>query len=501
MPTVADLIGLPSLRLQLLGGADGLDTSIEWASPSDLPTPWDWMSPGDLLLKNGNTVPRAARAQSRFLERLAAIGAAGLLIGLDPETPPIADAIVDASDRLGFPLITTEFSTTFTAISRVVAGGARADVSRRLRSTERIYDALRATTSQNLDVRLLDQLTSELGCSLAVLDAQSGIVLLKGADDIPDAIRDGAVSETRRRHGSLPGIVRLSGSETPGVVVGVPGEVMSVLIAFGYEVQAPDILLLQHAATAVGVLLSRQQMRMEHDRRVGGELLGQLFDREPRAGDEEALADRDLLQPDVALLAICAAPPHNDKSLHIDFERRGIPFLILRRGDILYALMPANAEVVGVLFDRLGTNVSIGISDPLHHASRLSTAYREATWSASVAQNSVDRVARYSNSPTLFALRDPVEAAVVVRRFLGKLLDYDAEHDADLVRTLDVFLRTRRSWTQTAVHLDIHRQTVVYRIARIAQVTGLDPMDSESVAMFWLALRARELSPPRPGVS
>ena len=90
-------------------------------------------------------------------------------------------------------------------------------------------------------------------------------------------------------------------------------------------------------------------------------------------------------------------------------------------------------------------------------------------------------------------LRDTEEAQVVVDRVLGPLIAYDARHSTEMIKTLDTYLQCERSWVQTAAALNVHRQTVVYRIQRIEQITGRTVAETATIAEFWLALRARDL--------
>ncbi|HEX3287822.1 MAG TPA: helix-turn-helix domain-containing protein [Mycobacterium sp.] len=62
-----------------------------------------------------------------------------------------------------------------------------------------------------------------------------------------------------------------------------------------------------------------------------------------------------------------------------------------------------------------------------------------------------------------------------------------------MVKTLDAYLRCERSWLQTAKELGIHRQSVVYRMQRVEEITGRRIADTATIAEFWLALRARDL--------
>jgi len=59
-------------------------------------------------------------------------------------------------------------------------------------------------------------------------------------------------------------------------------------------------------------------------------------------------------------------------------------------------------------------------------------------------------------------------------RVLGAVLDYDKAHDAGLRETLETFLALSGSWSQTAAAMHLHVNTVRYRIARVASLTGRD---------------------------
>ncbi len=70
--------------------------------------------------------------------------------------------------------------------------------------------------------------------------------------------------------------------------------------------------------------------------------------------------------------------------------------------------------------------------------------------------------------------------------------DHDRGHDGDLVGSVRVFLRNDGAWQRSADELGIHRQTLVYRMRRVEQLTGLKPTSTEGSAMLWLALAAAD---------
>ncbi len=72
---------------------------------------------------------------------------------------------------------------------------------------------------------------------------------------------------------------------------------------------------------------------------------------------------------------------------------------------------------------------------------------------------------------------------------LTSLLTYDQQHGADLVRTLQAFFRANCSPKEAAAILTVHRNTVLYRLDRIGEITGFDLDDSDIRLRLQIALR------------
>ena len=91
-----------------------------------------------------------------------------------------------------------------------------------------------------------------------------------------------------------------------------------------------------------------------------------------------------------------------------------------------------------------------------------------------------------------------------MRHVIGPLLDYDAARNANLVESLKGFLANNRSWQKASADLHIHKQTLVYRMRRVEELSGRKLDSTQDVAELWLALKAAEASglpgtPPRGG--
>lgn len=495
---VGDLVDTPHLRVEVRAGAAGLDRSVAWAQTSDLEEPWSYLAGGELLMKNGQTLPESARGQTALIKGLAEKGMCGLVIGLDAATPELTTAAVALADELRFPVMVVPYSIGFAAIGRAVAD-AGVDSSRVV-ATERVYNVIRQSVTNSTRANVLSQLGRDLFCRLAVLDATTGEVALDGSERVPAELRRSVVDEIADRRGAVPGVLHVGSDGGRAIVVEVPDEEPTVLVAYDFRGPTVDLVHLQHLASAVAVLLAQQNVRLEHERRIGAEVMAQLCD--GRLAVREAareLAERGLRPQDCSIVAASGVLPAGERQLHLNLGRRAVPHLLLRRGDLLYALMPITDKSLAALRQRLGGQAIVGVSDTLVRPGRAPTALREATWAVRVARTAPDRIARFADATMFSVLRDTDEAQVLVDRVLGPLIAYDARHKAEMIKTLDAYLQCDRSWVATASTLNVHRQTVVYRIQRIEQITGRTISETATIAELWLALRARDLlALPRP---
>ncbi|PKB67138.1 MAG: hypothetical protein BZY82_03905 [SAR202 cluster bacterium Io17-Chloro-G3] len=71
---------------------------------------------------------------------------------------------------------------------------------------------------------------------------------------------------------------------------------------------------------------------------------------------------------------------------------------------------------------------------------------------------------------------------------LDPLINYDTQHDADLVHTLTTFVQLGGSSVATAESLFLHRNSVTYRLQRIQDISGLDARDPELRRLLMAAL-------------
>ena len=486
--------------MEVVAGSSGLDHMVTWAHSSDLDEPWGWLSGGELLMKNGRTLPRDVDEQVDFIEGLVSAHTSALVIGSDPESPPIGKRAMQRADDLSMPVLRVPYSMSFIVLSRTVADALLTEEASRATRTEKIYDTIHAAVAGDDPGVFVRRLKTELTCELYIVDSETLNPILDGTPSPPDALCDRLREEIAARGGVVPGTLRFTGPRRGEVVVvEVPYEEPTFLIAF-YPSKPPlDLVLLQHAATAVAVEVAHASLRGDYQRQLGTGLLSQLLEGRLDSQAGATQLHQHAISPNTAhLLAIDGADATEERRLHVGLRRRGIAHLLLRRDRVLFLLLEewscdnedrALSPTTKLLLDRLSHDGTIGVSNPLVDSSRAPAAAREALWALAGASTDAP-IMTYEEASPLPALQSQEEAQALVSRVLGSLIEYDAANGSDLVHSLSVFLETRRSWQRCAEVLNVHRQTVIYRMRRIEQLTERRLSETSDLAILWLALSA-----------
>lgn len=489
-----ELLDMPHLQLRLYSGKAGLDRQVTWTHTSDLPEPWQWVSAGELLMTNGMSFPAEAAEQEQLLEELHRIGASGLAIGEQMYCPRLTQRFNRASERLGLPVLWIRYPMPFVAISRAVAEATLLEQSQRLMRTARIYDALRRTTAGDVArSRSADAIAKELRCPVFVCDRVTAEAYHPDGPHPPDEVKATILTASQ---GTLVAGARsvLTPSGVEVLVGEVPTHDNAVLAVIREGNVALDGVLMQHAATVVALELSQTHLALEHTRRSGAELTAQLLDGSiDRRGGRRQLLSFGLDPASSAFVSATCADERRLRDLHVALWRRRIPHVTAFRSGVAHAVVPSTDDAVDAIVGALGSSARVGVSRAMQTVNRCADAAREATWALGTAQRTGDAVVRYGTATPWVGLGGIEDAQAMVERWLGPLIEHDAQHRTGLVETLEAFLANQRSWQRTAEAMNVHRQTVLYRIHKVEELTGARLADTSDIAQLWLALQSRSL--------
>ncbi len=172
----------------------------------------------------------------------------------------------------------------------------------------------------------------------------------------------------------------------------------------------------------------------------------------------------------------------------------------LTRGRVLAVapIPPADgAGPAGALVDRLRrSGLVVAMSTPRRDLSLLHEAVREAELLAELGSGPEPQPRGQDETYRLLIgvlLRDRGELQQLRDRTITPLADYDARHDTELLVTLRAFLAHDGSTTETAEAMRLHRHTVGYRLARVHEVAGLSPYESDGRERLSLGIKAHQI--------
>lgn len=495
--TFRQLIEVPYLRLQLFAGAGGVDREIRWAHASELPDPSEWLEPGSLVMTTGLGLPVEPEAQRAYVERLARVGLGGLLVGeqIDERiyAPELTPCLMATADELSFPVLSMPYELPFSDVAHVVAEANHGEEHARISQALRIYDTVRLVIGTASGARLISRLGAVAGCDLHIVDPRTGNPVFPDPSDpppLPVSVVHEIAGKLSDRPAPGPEIVRLLCGPRPVVVLPIPASRPAALVGLSRTEDPPDLFVLRHIAAVAAMEVEKLKAEREGRRRLGAELLADLIDNRCD-GDVTArlLAERGLGQEPRVLAAFAAGEAGTYSDLHLRLEESGVPHLLSRREGVFVALLSNAGNAVEALMEEV--DPPVGLSDSVGRTTRMADAHREAIWALQGARATGRKVVRYGeDAASPFLPRSLDESRAIVSHILGPLLEYDAAHDAPLVTSLRTYLSHNRSLKEAAEALHVHKQTVIYRLRRVEELTGRRLGHMEDVVNFWLALRA-----------
>ncbi len=467
MLTVQDLIDIDLLKLQAVAGLFATSRPITWAHAVDLPDPWRWISPGDLVMTTGVGIPPDAQAQVAWLEQLVQSNACALVVAPRHDAPKLSRQMLKAADRLLFPILQASFELEFVKLSHYVIESVLQAQRERFNASERLFQTYAEALRKAPDMAgRLAILASTLGLDLAIEDAVSGATIVEA--------RSTASQDTEHVE-RIP----IAGRSRTHLIMGRTGN---------------DATLVRSLVGLLGVELERLMIHRDLQREEGAALLRSLLDSENQFALALPLLERRGLTGTLVSLAIKpghAAPWGVDEIHQAPALHQATPLLLHDKG-VLLAISRDDNAVFEALRHNLGEGTVIGISGPIAVASGFRESMRQARLALLQAEELESGLLRYGEAEVglIMAPKSLAEARALVGRYLGPLIEHDRTQGAALLPTLMAFLENDGNWKATAFDLGIHRQTLVYRIKLVEQLTGLKPTTTQGIARFWIALQA-----------
>ncbi|MBF8186500.1 helix-turn-helix domain-containing protein [Nonomuraea sp. K274] len=215
--------------------------------------------------------------------------------------------------------------------------------------------------------------------------------------------------------------------------------------------------------------------------------------------------------PTTAMVVFRAGGEHDlPEVLHAGLARKGRHLIVGGSPGEATVLVNGRAsrrsladELRALVAERPGLSIAAGISEVAASVAQLGEALETARRGMESARGgqgpvSIMSVADIASFDLLLASLPASVRRSFREHLLGPVVEYDARHGSELLRTLDIFLETCGSWQRTADELYVHVNTLRYRMQRIEELTGRRMSSMRDRTDLYLALRSGQAARDEP---
>ncbi|MEU8092838.1 MULTISPECIES: PucR family transcriptional regulator [Micromonospora] len=533
--TVRDVLELPALQQagpRVMAGRDRLDAPVRWVHVAEIPEIADLLRGGELVLTTGIGLPPDDDGLRRWIDGLAAVGAAGVVVELGRRFGgTLPAALVEQARSRNLPLVALQREMRFVAVTEVVHSVIVEEQTAELLAKDEIHRIFTELSVEGAEPRQVLREVTRLSRRPVVLENLSHQVLAYetgplSAEELLDRW------ETRSRAVEVPsgtGYEPRSGWLVTGVEARGNRWGRLVLLC-DQEPPARTSVLLERAASTIALnqLVARDDSSVE---------------RQARSSLLWSIVNHSAPTRDVALRARGLGVPLEQRRLLGVVVRRRRPGpgpgaeMNARRRELLDAvetavrdcglsalagdvdgLDGAEVTVLVALTDAESDEAALlGLSTALTRAglragSDVVVAAGSVVRSLDLARRSLIEAAQVADATAhtaeprpfyrlldvrlrglLYLLRDDVRLQTFVERELGPLLSYDERHGTNHVALLEAYLVEGRNKRRAAEEMSLSRSALYQRLQLIERVLGVDLDSSERRLSLHVALTARDV--------
>lgn len=505
---------------ELVAGRAGAGRTINAVNVMSVPEIGRWVRTGEFLLATGYPLPRDDDGQVRLLADLHDLGVSGVGIKLDRYMSELSDAMIDAAEGLGMPLVVIPerirfddiLSRTFTKI-----------VNRQAAALERAQEIHNSFLDISLSGGGLSKLAGKLsdllgGAGVVVTDPQGGVLATAGDTEPLAGLEPhlGADSgfRTDERTGRRWAARQIrAGDLRHGFVIVAEGA--APFGEFG-------LVALDQAAIVAALEITRDLAVGTAERRFSSNALFELI-----TGGEHEFADAagrgatfgwDLDRDVVVLVGRKEAddePAASKRQSRLAGER-AIEFWTsaVRSHDRGAAAAGLGAELVAVIGagqDAVAVaraiqaevtrftqgRYAIGVSRAYPGSTGIPAAYQEAKMALRLGHrvSGPGAVTAYGDLG-LFRLLAQVgddELRTFVAETLGPLLRLNEPERSEMLGTLEAMVEHNMNMAETARHMHYHYNTLRYRLTKLEGLLGPFSTDTAVTIRVCVALQIMEM--------
>ena len=475
------------------------------------------------------------------IEQLSGFG-----VGAVAATGDIDSNTIDIATRLDTCLVSLPDDVSLTTVERAINSLILNQSARLTERAIEIQRQLSRLAAENRDLNSLLQVMSRSTGKPIVIHDDAGVMMAQVYPNIGRRAGNGRNLVQALPYGSFQKWLNSDAPGTQGIIARSPIGYTTLLKVekrvAGYlslvhqdeELDEFDRLVLTYGADVCAIEMAKNRAIASAVEQARGDWVQMWLSGTP--ADDDLLRTRaqqaGFASASSFVVAVFRAVSEAGQSLPLeslislvrdDMSRRQVNGAVGQYVDVIVTLYPLDEEdeaaitrtraMIEDVRSQLATRtpsglVAAGISRTAMGLASLRDSYREAKDAVGIAYELGDQdTSTYYGDLKLYQLllalkeRNLSHLNLFYQDALGPLVEHDERKQSDLIRTLNGFFEANGNLAKAAQELDVHRNTLVYRLERIADLTGLDLDDSDNRLILHLALKTQRVLATIPGKS
>ncbi|WP_053960279.1 PucR family transcriptional regulator [Sulfobacillus thermosulfidooxidans] len=489
MVRVGDLLNLPSLEGATIAvGSGGQTRPVYSANVMAVPDIAMWAQPGDFLITTGFIFKDQPHVWSSLVQQLADVGVATLAFKPGRFVDEIPKELLQAAEKFQLPIVWLPEHVIF---SRAVFEIVEYILSERLASDYHLMTIMRMGLDHGLEA-VVHELSRHFNRSVGLFSSGGDLLASSRLGESTMSLPLWMHEEVQTKY-----------SENMVKVISMPekSDGSSILLALGPRLDNDprhqgDVYIIRNILSAILVQreITSSVEQKYRDMFFRDWFHGHRYDNQEIESWSRRLGIYlprpfrmiSIISSNEALWHTWTRLVKMEPSLAAKGTLAGDDILLIERADEI-----ASSRLSGIL-DALDISFVGGWSAEHADWQEVSSAINEARTSRIIAvEKQGTGLLAYDQLGAeliLHELSKSSQAASFCQNLFAPLLQYDHQNNTDLLLTLKTYLECRRV-KDTAIKLYTHYNTVLYRLARIQEILGMDLNDPEVQFVLQLGIR------------
>jgi len=518
--TLSDIMGLDAMHdARILAGKHKMDNIVKGITIIEAPDIVDWLSGGEILLTSLYHTETEVQSYRTYIGKMASRGVSALIIKTGRVVQEIPQEIIEAGNEFGLPIIEMGKEIKYIDVMYPVMAELFNKQVVKLKYYKQVQDRFTELVIAGEGLEGISRVLEELVQNPVVIYDRK-FEMIASTDEkvirfgeIKDHIYRENLNEKLyyyRQEVVLPDLENLKVTQ---VVIPIQqlNQINAYLIVVekNHKLGELEFIILENASTVISLELVKRFAIGEVERKFKYDLLDSLIS--GRFHLETILERASLMGWDlrgtycVVLMEIQDINEYlkdkKNRSTYISEIGTTVSNVINEftthfmrvRSDSLYILWPTggkNEAKINIDIQKASQKIKNRLSNKYNKiqlftgVGGIALSIQEISKSYEEAQNALNfgkiTHADYISFSELGIMRllckfsENQDLEEFIPPSVNRLFTYDQSNNTNLLHTLEVFLRTNSNATQTSKELFVHYKTVLYRLEKIKEVSGID---------------------------